>query len=193
MGIRNKNGAIELSIGTIVVIVLAMSMLILGLVLIRGIFTGATDNVTELNDKVKDEIRGLFQDESQRVILRLTEDTATIQQGDEFGIAFGIKNIQSGTVDATTFNYEVELDDINIREKCGVTEQQALDWARFSSGRITIPPGQIEYDRIVFVIPENAPLCTTKYRLRIWEQGDTKQNAYANPPFIVKIDSSGIF
>ena len=40
-----KRGAMELSIGTIVIIVLAMSMLILGLVLIRTIFTGAKYNI----------------------------------------------------------------------------------------------------------------------------------------------------
>lgn len=190
---KNKTGAIELSISTVVIIVLAMSMLILGLVLIRGIFSGATDNVKEINDKVKDEIRGLFQDESQRVILRLTEDTATIKQGDEFGIAFGIKNIKTGVTEATTFQYSVELDDVNIKQSCGVTEQQALSWVRFGSGTMSIPPGQIEYDRIVILIPEDAPLCTTKYRIRIWEQGDSPQNAYANPPFIVKIAASGIF
>ena len=39
--ISQKKGAIELSMTTIVILVLAMSMLILGLVLIKAIFTGA--------------------------------------------------------------------------------------------------------------------------------------------------------
>ena len=46
---RKKKAAIELSVGTIVVIVLAMSMLILGLVLIRNIFKGSIDNFDALN------------------------------------------------------------------------------------------------------------------------------------------------
>ena len=58
--LEGKKGAIELSIGTIVIVVLAMSMLILGLVLVRTIFAGATYNVQQMNDKVKDQINQLF-------------------------------------------------------------------------------------------------------------------------------------
>ena len=60
--IKNKKAAIELSIGTVVIIVLAMSMLILGLVLIRNIFTGATESVDQINDNVRSEIIKLFQE-----------------------------------------------------------------------------------------------------------------------------------
>ena len=186
----NKKAAIELSIGTIVVIVLAMSMLILGLVLVRNIFTGATDNVRELNDKVKDEIRGLFQKEEQRVIIRLTEDTANIKQGDEFGIAFGVKNILSGTTATEKFSYQVELDDPDIRQNCRVSEQEALKWVRLGRGDMNIPPGQIEFDRVVFEVPEDAPLCLTKYRILV----KTSDGAvYKNPFFLVKIKSGGLF
>ncbi|MEK6953289.1 MAG: hypothetical protein AABX29_09845, partial [Nanoarchaeota archaeon] len=48
---KNKKAALELSIGTIVILVLAMSMLILGLILIRTIFTGAKYNVETMNKK----------------------------------------------------------------------------------------------------------------------------------------------
>lgn len=189
---QNKKAAIELSIGTIVVIVLAMSMLILGLVLVRNIFTGATDNVSELNDKVKDEIRSLFQDEDQRVIIRLTQDTAKIKQGTELGIAFGIKNIKSGSPDSSTFRYIVELDDDAIQKNCGVSPQTAQNWVRFGSGTMSISPGQIEFDRIVFEIPEDAPLCTTKYRIKIVDT-QAPSSTYANPALIIKIESGGLF
>jgi hypothetical protein len=56
MNKRGKRGALELSIGTVVIIVLAMSMLILGLVLVKNIFSGAKYNIDQLNDKVTDEI-----------------------------------------------------------------------------------------------------------------------------------------
>ncbi len=191
--ISSKKGAIELSISTIVIIVLAMSMLILGVILLRSIFTGATDSVDELSAGVKGEIRSLFQKEDQRAIIRLTQSTAKMKQGEEFGVAFGIKNINTGTTDATTFNYRVELDDPDITRKCGVTEQQALDWVRLGSGALTVPPGQVESDIIFFNVPQDAPLCTTKYKIKIWEQGGSPQNPYANPFFIVKIEAGGRF
>lgn len=189
---ESKRGAIELSIGTIVIIVLAMSMLILGLVLVNNIFSGASSNVDELNNKVKDEIRGLFQDENQRVIIRLTEDTASVGQGEEFGVAFGVKNIKEGSADATTFRYIVELDDDNIQRNCGVSPQIAQNWIRFGSGTMSISPGQVEFDRVVIQVPEEAPLCTTKYRIKIVDAENPSQT-YANPFFIMKIESGGLF
>ena len=53
--VLNKKAAMELSIGTIVIIVLAMSMLILGLVLIKTIFSGAKYNIDTMNDKVRND------------------------------------------------------------------------------------------------------------------------------------------
>jgi len=42
---KSKKGAIELSIGTIVIIVLSMSMLILGMVLVKNIFNNDVDEI----------------------------------------------------------------------------------------------------------------------------------------------------
>lgn len=56
-----KRGAIELSIGTIVIIVLAMSMLILGMVLVRSIMCGAIGLTGNINSKVEGEINKLFE------------------------------------------------------------------------------------------------------------------------------------
>ena len=72
--IRNKDGALELSIGTIVVIVIGMSMLILGLVLVRTIFTGSTEAVDVLNEKVQGEIVSLFAAEGSDVVIKLGSD-----------------------------------------------------------------------------------------------------------------------
>ena len=70
---RNKQGALELSIGTIVVVVIGMSMLILGLVLVRTIFTGSTAAIGQLNDKVQGEISTLFVEEGKDIVV-MTSD-----------------------------------------------------------------------------------------------------------------------
>ncbi|MCX6748660.1 MAG: hypothetical protein NT076_03570 [Candidatus Pacearchaeota archaeon] len=56
----NKKGAVELSVSTIVIIVLAMSMLILGMVLVRSIMCGAIGMTGTINTKVNGEINNLF-------------------------------------------------------------------------------------------------------------------------------------
>ena len=90
-----KKGAIEMSIGTIVIIVLAMSMLILGMILVKNIFSGASENVLQMNDKVKDQINKLFV-EDKRTVVYLPNQIAKIQQNEDWGVAFGIKNLERG-------------------------------------------------------------------------------------------------
>ena len=193
--VQNKKAAIELSIGTIVVIVIAMSILILGLVLVRNIFTGATDNVGELNNKVKDQIKGLFQSDEERAVIKLTEDTAVMKQGSEFGVGFGVRNTEHGTVGSTTFHYKLKLDDSNIAETCGISAVKALKWAQFGEGDMAIPAGTVEYNRILFTIPEDAPLCSTKFRILIYRpsKGESADAPYADPFFFVKITGRGLF
>jgi len=57
---RGRRGALELSIGTIVIIVIAITMLILGIVFVRSIMCGAINLTGDLNDRVKGEINDLF-------------------------------------------------------------------------------------------------------------------------------------
>lgn len=73
---HKKKGAIELSIGTIVVIVLAMSMLILGIVLVRNIMCGSINLVTITEGKVKGEIEKLFQSNQGEVVCIGQEEPA---------------------------------------------------------------------------------------------------------------------
>ncbi len=66
--ILSKKAAMELSIGTIVIIVLAMSMLIFGIILIRTIMCGALGLTGDINSKVRGEIQRLFQSEGGEVV-----------------------------------------------------------------------------------------------------------------------------
>jgi MFS family permease len=53
----NKKGAMELSIGTVVVIVIAITMLILGIVLVRSIMCSAVGLTGDLDNRIKGEIK----------------------------------------------------------------------------------------------------------------------------------------
>jgi hypothetical protein len=108
-----KKGAIELSIGTLVIIVIAMAVLIAGLVLVRNIFTGATSTVDELNNKVRGEIVALFSDNERDVVIRLGSDrTARIRPSDEeFGVGLGARTKDGSIIeDRGRLKYKLELD-----------------------------------------------------------------------------------
>ena len=119
---RGKGGAIELSIGTIVIIVLAMSMLILGMVLVKNIFSTSSNNVLELSNKVKGEINKLFV-EDKRTVVYLPNQIAKISQNEDWGLAFGIKNLEMGTAEVGRFGYDVTVSDPDVRQKCGIGER----------------------------------------------------------------------
>tara|TARA_Y100000310_G_scaffold100335_1_gene98196 strand:- start:1059 stop:1610 length:552 start_codon:yes stop_codon:yes gene_type:complete len=163
-----KKGAMELSIGTIVIIVLAMSMLILGLVLIRTIFTGAKYNVDTMNDKVRDEINKLFV-EDKKIVVYLANQKADIKQGTDMGVAFAVKNLKTGTTESSRFDYTVTVANPDeVRQKCRVNENDALSWiSTGASSQINIAPGDFKGWIIRFEIPETSPLCTLRYNINV--------------------------
>ena len=139
---RGKKAALEMSVGTIVIIVLAMSMLILGMVLIKNIFSGASNNVLQMNNKVKDQINKLFV-ENKRTVIYLPNQIADIKQNKDWGVAFGIKNLAKGTAEPGRFHYEVSVSDPDVLKKCGINEQSIESWIK--TGReddMIIAPGQ---------------------------------------------------
>lgn len=168
--IKEKKGAIELSFSTIVVLVLAMTMLILGLVLIRSIFIGAQENVQSLNDKVKGEINKLFEEQEDRaIIIYLSDNKADIKRGESFGVAFGIRNSEGGAA-ASQFSYEVEVDtdEEDLEQKCGISDNQALSYLiEGKSGTLTIQPNKIEYGLIRVMPPRDGPVCLFRYRIEV--------------------------
>ncbi len=164
-----KKAALELSVGTIVVLVIAMSMLILGLVLVRNIFTGSIYNVKVLNDKVRNEINKLFQEEEGRKsVVYLAENKAEIKQGTDWGIAFSFKNLETGTQTEDTFSYEITMGQIS--EDCrGLSKQEAERWikSRRTASNLRVPPGDSYLTIARFEIPDNAPLCIVPFDIKI--------------------------
>ncbi len=166
---KSEKGAIELSMSTIVVLVLAMSMLILGLVLIRTIFTGAKYNVDTINDKVREQINQLFV-EDEKMVIYLADNKVDVKSGSIWGVAFAIKNLVKGQTDSGKFSYNVVVNNPNeIKTNCGgLSEKEALSWIQAGrQGSLTLAPGESGYDVIRFGIPDGAPLCIVRYTINV--------------------------
>ena len=183
---KNKRAALELSIGTIVILVLAMSMLILGLILIRTIFSGAKFNVETMNKKVEAEINKLFV-EDQRAVLYLPNRIAVIKQGSDFGLGFGIQN----AIATQKFKWKVKVIDDSLdsqntlRRKCGVNEGEVRAWITTGgAGNAEIGSGQKYTDIVRFNIPEGAvsdiSTCIIRFQLVIDKEDGTR---YTTEPF----------
>lgn len=135
----NKKAALELSIGTIVIIVIAVTMLILGLVLVRTIMCGALVTSIDLTQKMKDQINKLFQETGEDVVLlKGPNNIVSVQPGDSSAIWFAFKP----TVE-TEYNYKfgVYLADVYKRAPYNIRESTVESWFTTPlSGRDTVGP-----------------------------------------------------
>jgi hypothetical protein len=179
--LKNKKAAMELSMSTIVILVLAMSMLILGLVLVRTIFTGAKYNVDDINSKVKDQISKLFS-EDQEMVIYLANGQVDIKQNEQWGVAFCVKNLKQDSSD-NKFPYTVSVNEIS--GSCtGIDETKAMSFIVLGKEDILgATPGEVACDRIRFLIPKGTPLCMIRYGISIKNNG----NDYTFGSFDVQI------
>ena len=169
-----RKGAVELSVGTIVILVIGMTMLVLGIVLVRTIFTGATDSVDLIDEGVKQEINKLFAENDKKVVVKLPNNKAEITKGKDFGVAFGVRNTeQGGTGAAQRFNYKVEA--TGIPSGCQVTKQEAERYIILGqAGNLTIVPGSEPEAEIIRFRPSDAsPLCNLRYTITVTKQDNS--------------------
>ncbi len=182
---QNKKAALEMSISTVVVLVIGMAMLILGLVLVRSIFSGAKYNVDKINSGVEAEINKLFDAESGNdVILYLQNQEAQVKKGQRFGVAFGIKNSVRGESDASKFTYEFKS--TSVQQGCAGLDTTKADTYLIlgNSGSVDLLPGAKPYfDTVTIFPPDTAPLCEVKYKIEVKRNG----TPYAAVPFTIII------
>lgn len=160
----------ELSIGTIVIIVLSMSMLIFGMILLRNIFGAAGGAIDLTEDQLNDEIKDLF-GENKRVTVYPSSGEIEVKQGEPNAFGVGIKNLNRGdSGGGNEFSYEVIVTDTG---NCGESETELLGW--IVTGRtdsFTISPGQFDSGKVRVEVPETSSLCTFRYRINVMNGND---------------------
>lgn len=167
---KNKIAAMEMSVGTIVTIVLLMSVLVLGIFLVQKIFKTGTSAIDVVDTKIQSEIDRLFADEDKSVVVYPKERDITIKKGDSGGFGFSIMNKEQTS---GSFSYLVSVGELGA--DCQLTEEQAeklIVLGKTGTG-INLPSGSKLEDAIFvkFNIPETAPLCQIRYSLDVEKDG----------------------
>jgi len=108
---NRKQGALDLSLTTIVVLIFAITVLSLGLVFIRGLFQAATENITGAIDKGNLEIPPTNQDP-----FTLSSSQLNIRRGGKEDIQIGLLN--RGT---QRLQYRLSVDGLGPKECKGST------------------------------------------------------------------------
>src|SRR3989338_3371597 len=180
----SKKAAIEMSVGTIVTIVLLMTTLILGLVLVRNIFTGSIENINSIDQAVKTEINKLFsEDDSRKIVIYPPSKIIKIKKGnqDYQGFGFSIRNTGLTSED---FDYDITSEG---NDECDIAGGEATGWIKAGgSGTITIPASSTMDDPefVRFLIPDNAPACLIRYTL------DVNNGDYASARIDLEVEAA---
>lgn len=196
---KNKKGAFELSVSTIVIIVIAMALLVMGLVLIRNIFTGATESVDTINDRVKDQISGLFSNEGADVVVKLGEGkVADIKANDEiFGVAFGARTPDGSEVGSRTrLRYKLSLEQPSGNNCASVLGQSRAE-SLFVTKLNTDNPfdefdGANAFAIVEMRVPKGTATCSQKVLIDVKDSEAASQGYYAGSFFKIEIGKSGL-
>lgn len=195
MAQTNRRGALELSIGTIVVIVIGMSMLILGLVLVRTIFSFGNDSVDEISEQVQSEIQNLFDDESGNLVVRLgSAGLAKVKPGDRFNVAIGAQHPDGEAVTRDTLQYRIEMSEDSDENCLRILGRQRTEelfitrvnaWNSFDKFSGSNAFALIEID-----IPKGTARCTQKVNVDM--RVASSQTPSDGDAFILEVDKEGI-
>lgn len=157
-----------MSVGTIVTIVLLITVLILGLVLVRTIFSGSIENINSIDQAVKNEINKLFSEDSSRTIVVYPPTRSiSIKEGEQGGFGFSIRNLESQD---KTFRYDVLYDS----SSCNINSASAQNLIvlgktgnniNIASGRVLENPILVRFD-----ISNDVPLCNIRYNIQVKDQ-----------------------
>ena len=177
----SSKGAMEMSVGTIVTIVLLMSVLVLGLFFVQRIFQSGENAIDSIDSEVQNEITKLFSDGTKTLVIYPSSQEITFKRGDSLkGFAFSVRNKD---VEPADYTYEVSAKEgFDYSGKCGstMTIQKANSYILLSEGEINnLGAGQaMELPELVkFTIPEEAPPCTIPYGLKVSKVGGSTDGA----------------
>jgi len=167
----NKKAAMEMSVGTIVTIVLVIAFLVVGIIFLTQIREVGVNAIKGVDDAIRGEIESLFAgNANQRVVVYPKDRQIKIEKGtSEWGFAFWIRNLDPSE---GAFSYDVTAQEV---EPCDLrlSEAESLIVAGKSLNNINIASGSImdHENFVIFDIPESVPLCHITYSIDVRKDG----------------------
>jgi len=148
---RNKKAAIELSMTTIVVVVLSLTLLIMGFILVRSIMCGVINLTNDIGDKAKSQIDELFGSTGGEIQCIGESGSPVAMFPDETNIVWcGVRAPEKSEY---KFNVKPKYD-----VKNSIPETQLKNWFESMNFKRDISPGDEAVKQIArLIIPENAP------------------------------------
>jgi hypothetical protein len=173
----NKRGSLEMSMSTIITIVLSIVFLILALILIKNMACKAQGGVNQIDDAMREQIKILFVGADDKIAVKDKENN--IQKEVSYGVAFLVRNLDAPS---NNFSYIVEAVDLG---KCTFDKATAENFIILGkkSSSLTIPLDSDYAGLIKFKIPSATTNCELKYQIKV----KNDNTDYATGEFTVNI------
>jgi len=181
---KSRKGAIELSMATIVVIVLSMTMLALGLTLVRTLFSGAQITSENLNTQIQSQLNKVFSSETSKVGIVSVEGKLELPRGKDSTIWWGLATDKSGTYD-----YKLNINALNCATDHSTTSADIAKWFAGTSGQITSTGSEDKTNKIIVSIPDNAPSCLFTIEIVVTKDG----KIYGSDYIYIRPKKAGLF
>ncbi|MBU2589641.1 MAG: hypothetical protein KKB39_02650 [Nanoarchaeota archaeon] len=175
--IESKKGAIEMSMQTIIIVVIGVTLLTLGLRFVYTTFTGITEQQEGITELTNTQINELFGQSGE--LIYLTKDNVGVQQGDTETIAVNVLNTD---YDDGIFKY-----DVRIADSGKMTEEQVKGWFTWTRNGRTLKNGQGYKDNLVLRVPKDAR--TGAYLIEL-ELDCPSEMSCAFAQFLVEVEAS---
>ena len=184
MNQKNKKAAFEMSITTLVIIVIAVVMLILGLVFVRQIFGTATDSISVIDEQVKNQLKTMFGQEQSYVVIYNVE-TSIKPDTESFRIPLAARTQTGNTVTQDNLQYKISIVGGDCLNPEGwFVYPQPGTWNNFDS--FEFDTGYVD---LILSVPKGTALCTSVMKMAVKDG----TGEFASKTFTVKIVRGGLF
>ena len=190
----NKKGSLDLSINAIVILILAITMLGLGLAFMRNIFGTATQEFEEVGGTVQKQMIDPMKETDK--IVDITNPKLEMKAGEQKQIFLGFKNEGNNDVDfqirqievsflggaaETTNIYDISNESAVIKslgsgDVCGVRDDSGVStdvYIEFKSSQTTVRTGDVVVVPINIITTSAAEQATCTYEIKIDIDADT--------------------
>lgn len=153
LGKMTKNAAIELSINTLVIIIISIVVLGAGITLLYKFIGGAEEIKLQLDQQTSEELERLMVDQGKQVALPF--HVADVSRGDTHVFGIGILNIggvgEQFTLDVT---FNKVLDDQN--NEITVSPSEVNTWLLYNKETLIIKENEHYKEGILINVPKDA-------------------------------------
>ncbi len=154
----NKKASIELSMNTLVIVIISLVILGSGVALLYQFIGSATDTKNLLDERTNTELEHLLVDQGKQVALPL--HVATIQAGESHLFGIGILNSDAAKF-GTEFTIHIELnkavDKTNQEMTTKDLKTSSKNWLLYTTDPLTLEENEHKKESILVDIPTNAP------------------------------------